>query len=294
MFGCDLLAGNRKDLSAQDERGEILGMNEMAKVACEMMAQVRNKKPLIHHITNFVVMNTTANITLCAGALPVMAHAKEEVAEMTGSADALVLNTGTLWPAQVESMLLAGHRANERDIPVVLDPVGAGATRLRTESARLLLDRLSIAIVRGNPAEMAVLVGRESKISGVESRNVSDDAVGVARQFATEYGCVAAISGAVDVVSDGTRVICVANGDAMMSVVTGTGCMATSVVAAYAAVEKDYVNAAACALAAYGLAGQVAAEKSQGPGTFQVQLFDALAGLTEEALLAGARIGEAR
>lgn len=269
-------------------------MSEMAKVACEMMAQVRNKKPLIHHITNFVVMNPTANITLCAGALPVMAHAKEEVAEMTGSADALVLNMGTLWPAQVEAMLIAGHCANDRDIPVVLDPVGAGATRLRTDSAQLLLDRLSIAIVRGNVAEMAVLVGREAKISGVESRNVADDAVGVARQFAREYGCVAAITGAVDVVSDGTRVICVANGDAMMGMITGTGCMATSVVAAYAAVERDYVNAAACALAAYGFAGQIAAEKAQGPGSFQVHLFDALAGLTEETLLAGARIGEAK
>ncbi len=268
-------------------------MSEMAKVASEIMAQVRNKKPLIHHITNFVVMNATANITLCAGALPVMAHAKEEVAEMAGSADALVLNMGTLWPAQVEAMLLAGHRANDRDIPVVLDPVGAGATQLRTDSTRLLLDRLSIAIVRGNVAEMAVLIGREAKISGVESRNVTEDAAGVARQFAHEYGCVAAVTGAVDVVSDGTRLNRVANGHAMMGMVTGTGCMATSVVAAYAAVEKDYFSATACALAAYGLAGEIAAERAQGPGTFQVHIFDALAGLSEEALLAGVRIGEA-
>lgn len=267
-------------------------MSDMAKVASEIMARVRDKKPLVHHITNFVVMNTTANITLCAGALPVMAHAKEEVAEMVGSADALVLNMGTLWPVQVEAMLLAGHRANDRGIPVVLDPVGAGATRLRTDSAQLLLDRLSIAIVRGNVAEMAVLIGREAKISGVESRNVTDDAAGVARQCAREYGCVAAVTGTVDIVSDGARLACVANGHAMMGMVTGTGCMATSVIAAYAAVEKDHFAATACALAAYGLAGQIAAEKSEGPGTFQAHLFDALAGLNEETLLAGARIGE--
>jgi len=267
-------------------------MSEMAKVASEIMAQVRSRRPLVHHITNFVVMNSTANITLCAGALPVMAHAKEEVAEMAGSADALVLNLGTLWPGQVESMLLAGHRANDRDVPIVMDPVGAGATQLRTDSARLLLDRLSIAVVRGNVAEMAVLVGREAMISGVESRNVGDDPASVARQFAREFGCVAAVTGAVDIVSDGTRVIRVANGHAMMSMVTGTGCMATSVVAAYAAVEEDYLSAAACGLAAYGLAGEIAAERAQGPGTFQVNLFDTLAGLSEEALLAGARIGE--
>lgn len=269
-------------------------MSEMAEVASRMMEEVRSRKPLVHHITNFVVMNPTANITLCAGALPVMAHAKEEVAEMTGSANALVLNLGTLWPAQVESMLVAGQCANDREIPIVLDPVGAGATRLRTDSARLLLDRLSISIVRGNVAEMAVLIGREAKISGVESRGVVNDAVGVARQFAKGYGCVAVITGAVDVVSDGKRVICATNGDAMMGMVTGTGCMATSVVAAYAAVEKDHVNAAACALAVYGLAGEIAAEKAQGPGTFQMQLYDALAGLTEEAVLSGARIGEAK
>lgn len=267
-------------------------MNEMAKVAGGIMAQVRTRKPLVHHITNFVVMNSTANITLCAGALPVMAHAKEEVAEMAGSADALVLNLGTLWPGQVESMLLAGHRANDRDVAIVMDPVGAGATQLRTDSARLLLDRLSIAVVRGNVAEMAALVGREAMISGVESRNVGDDPVSVARQFAREFGCVAAATGAVDIVSDGTRVIRVANGHSMMSMVTGTGCMATSVVAAYAAVEEDYLSAAACGLAAYGLAGEIAAERAQGPGTFQVHLFDALAGLSEESLLAGARIGE--
>ncbi|HEY5256647.1 MAG TPA: hydroxyethylthiazole kinase, partial [Acidobacteriaceae bacterium] len=144
-------------------------MKDTTQAACEVIARVRSHRPLIHHITNFVVMNATANITLCMGALPVMAHASQEVEEMVDAAGALVLNLGTLWPEQLDAMLLAGRRANQLGIPIILDPVGAGATRLRTESAHRLLKELSIAIVRGNLAEIATLVGMESKIRGVES-----------------------------------------------------------------------------------------------------------------------------
>lgn len=265
-------------------------MKETSQATCEVIARVRSQRPLIHHITNFVVMNATANITLCLGALPVMAHAPQEVEEMVGVANALVLNLGTLWPEQVEAMLLAGRRANERGIPIVLDPVGAGATRLRTESAHRLLKELSIAIVRGNLAEIATLTGMESKIRGVESLGSTGDAALAASQFAKKFGCVAAVTGPIDVVTDGARLMRVKNGHPMMATVTGTGCMATSVVAACAAVEKDAVIATAAALAAYGLAGEFAAAKAQGPGTFQVHLFDAVATLTQEALRAGIRI----
>jgi len=265
-------------------------MNDATQAACEVIARVRSQRPLIHHITNFVVMNATANITLCMGALPVMAHAKKEVEEMVRAASALVLNLGTLWPEQVEAMLLAGHGANECGIPIILDPVGAGATRLRTESARRLLKELSITIVRGNLAEIGKLVGMESKIRGVESVGSAGDAALAASQFAKQFGCVAAVTGPIDVVTDGMRFLRVANGHPMMATVTGTGCMATSVVAACAAVEKDAVIAAAAALAAYGLAGEFAGEKAQGPGTFQVHLFDAVAALTGEALRGGMRI----
>lgn len=265
-------------------------MNDATQAACEVIARVRRQRPLIHHITNFVVMNVSANVTLCLGALPVMAHAPQEVEEMVGAASALVLNLGTLWPEQVEAMLLAGRRANQRCIPIVLDPVGAGATRLRTESAHRLLKELSIAIVRGNRAEIATLAGMESKIRGVESVGPMGDADVAAAQFAKKFGCVAAVTGPIDVVTDGTRLLRVANGHPMMATVTGTGCMATSVVAACAAVEKDAVIATAGALAAYGLAGEFAAVQAQGPGTFQVHLFDALAALTEDALRAGMRI----
>jgi len=258
--------------------------------AAKLMLEVRAVRPLVHHITNFVVMNETANITLCTGARPVMAHAKEEVEEMVSAADALVLNIGTLWLEQVEAMILAGHRANERSVPIILDPVGAGATRLRTESARHLLDELSIAITRGNRAEIAVLIGCEANIRGVDSDGTDEDPTELAIKFARQYGCTAAVTGRVDIVTDGTRLVRVSNGHPVMSSITGTGCMATSVVAAYAAVEKDYVSASTAALSAFGLAGEIAVRTAHGPGTFHTNLYDALAGLTEDAFCAGARI----
>lgn len=265
-------------------------MSDMPSKAAEIMARVRAAKPLVHQITNFVVMNETANITLCAGALPVMAHAPEEVEEMAGAAGALVLNLGTLWAEQVEAMLLAGGRANGRGIPVVLDPVGAGATRYRSESARRILDQVSVAVIRGNLAELSALAGYEAKISGVESVGAGADPCEVGMAAARKFGCVTAITGRIDIVTDGTRVARVSNGHELMRMVTGTGCMSTAVTAAYAAVEKDYVLAAAAALAAFGLAGEIAARDASGPGTFHVRLYDALAGLSGETLHAGARI----
>lgn len=265
-------------------------MSSPAMFAAELMSRVRSRKPLIHHITNMVVMNETANITLCAGALPVMAHAPEEVAEMVGAASALVLNIGTLTTQQVESMLLAGKCANERGIPIVLDPVGAGATRLRTESATRLLHELSIAIVRGNLAEVGVLAGFKATISGVESVGVAAEPANVAKELARQFHCVAAITGAMDLISDGERTALVSNGHSMMGGVTGTGCMASTVVACYAAVEPDKLVAASSALAVYGLAGEIAAETAKGPGTFHVGLYDALANLTEDTVRTRARI----
>ncbi len=262
----------------------------LAPAADELLIRLRTRRPLIHHITNFVVMNTTANITLCAGALPVMAHARQEVEDMAASADALVLNLGTLWPEQVEAMILAGGRANAKGIPIVLDPVGAGATPYRTESAHRLLSELSIAIVRGNAAEIAALTGIEAGIRGVESIGESGDTAAIAAAFAQRHRCVAAITGPVDVISDGQRLLRVHNGHPLMAKVTGTGCMATSVIAAFAAVEKDFALGAAAALACYGLAGERAAARAQGPGSFQMHLFDALAQLDEDAVRAGVRL----
>ena len=265
-------------------------MGDTTQKAAEVIARVRSRRPLIHHITNFVVMNATANITLCMGALPVMAQAKEEVEEMVAAASALVLNLGTLWPEQVDAMVVAGRRANQLSIPIVLDPVGSGATQLRTKSAHRLLEELSITVVRGNVAEVAALAGMEAMIRGVESMESPGEASAVALRFARRFRCVTAVTGPIDVITDGVRLIRVANGHPMMSTVTGTGCMATSVVAACAGVEKDPTMAAVAALAAYGLAGQIAAKQAQGPGTFQIHLYDALANLTEDELREGAKI----
>ncbi len=261
--------------------------------AAGITAAVKNGKPLVHHITNFVVMNETANITLACGALPVMAHAKEEAAEMAGHAAALVLNIGTLWPDEVEAMKMAGRRANERGIPIVLDPVGAGATSYRTRVSKELLAELDISLVRGNVAEVAILAGLDSEIAGVEAIGGPVEKE-VAKTFAEKYGCAVAVTGPVDVIVENGTVLAVENGHKMMSTITGTGCMATAVIAAYAAVDKNMAEAAAAGLAAFGLAGQKAAMTAKGPGTFHAYLYDAMANLTEYGVKTGARINNVR
>lgn len=238
---------------------------------------IREKRPLVHSITNYVVMNETANATLCIGALPIMAHAVEEVEEMVAIASALVLNIGTLEPAWIDAMELAGKRANELGIPVVLDPVGAGATRLRTESSKRLLQSVKISIVRGNAAEVATLAGIAAEVRGVESIGASATPDEIAKQFASTYGCTVAITGPVDAVSDGKRNASVSNGDIMLSRVVGTGCMSNVIVAAFAAVEPDPFVAAIGGLVAFGAAGELAAKISGNrPGTFAMELLNGL------------------
>jgi hydroxyethylthiazole kinase len=245
---------------------------------------IRTRKPLIHHITNQVVMNDTANITLAIGALPVMAHAIEEVEEMVSIAGALVLNIGTLTSEQIDAMLLAGKRANERDIPIVLDPVGAGATRLRTESALLLLSELQITVLRGNAAEVGALIGVASETRGVESISVAAEPQIVARSAAKELNCTVAITGVRDYITNGERVVYVDNGHPLLASITGSGCMATSLIGAFLAIEKDAIHATTAALAAMGIAGEMAAPQAGGPGTFRSYLLDAVASLTPEDL----------
>jgi len=262
---------------------------DLAKLTAELLARLRKRKPLIHHITNMVVMNDTANVTLHIGGLPVMSHAKEEVAEMVGAAGALVLNIGTLTPEQVESMLTAGRRANEIGIPIILDPVGAGATSLRTESCLRLLKELHIAIVRGNSGEIGILTGLGGVVKGVDSVKDVGDPVIATKTLANRYGLTAVITGARDFISDGRRVTAVDNKHLMLKTLTGTGCMSTTVVAAFAAVERDYVLAATAGLTCFGLAAELAAPIAKGPGSFKVALFDRLYHLTPEQVLKGAK-----
>jgi hydroxyethylthiazole kinase len=257
------------------------------------LRSIRESKPLVHQITNYVVMNETANATLALGALPVMAHAREEVEEMVGLAGALAINIGTLSEPWVEAMLLAGRAANERGVPVVLDPVGAGATSYRTETSKRLLDELDVAVLRGNAGEVATLVGVEAEVRGVESIAAGDDPAGLARVAARSLGVVAAVTGPVDHVSDGQRTLAVANGHELLGAVTGTGCMATAMTGCFLAVRAETpLEAAAEALAAFGVAGEDAAAGARGPGSFHAGLYDALAALDPETLDGRARISE--
>ncbi len=266
------------------------GFGMIEELASDLGA-VRREKPLVHNITNFVVMNETANALLAVGALPIMAHAPEEVEEMVSAANALVLNIGTLSREWVDAMVLAGKRANELGVPVVLDPVGAGATVFRTKSCKRILDEVDVGIVRGNAAEIAVLAGFEGKIRGVESVEEGSDAKTSALALAKNLGCTVAVTGAVDVISDGERVALVSNGSPMLSRVTGTGCMATAIVAAFAGVQADAFRAATGALTTFGIAGEIAAEEAgERPGSFHVALYDSLASIGEAKIEEGAKV----
>jgi hydroxyethylthiazole kinase len=254
------------------------------------LAAFRARKPLVHQITNFVVMNETANATLALGALPVMAHAVQEVEEMARAASALVLNIGTLSDEWIDSMLRGGRAANGAGVPVVLDPVGAGATAYRTETARTLVNELELAVVRGNSAEIATLAGRHAEIRGVEALGEGGGPE-LARQAAQVLGSVAAVTGPVDHVSDGERVLAIANGHELMATVTGTGCMASAITGCFLAVRSESpLDAAAEALVAFGVAGEDAARQASKPGSFHVALYDALYDLDPATLDSRAKV----
>jgi hydroxyethylthiazole kinase len=249
------------------------------------LGTLRDRKPLVHQITNYVVMNETANATLALGALPVMAHAREEVEEMVALAGALVLNIGTLSPHWVDAMLAAGKAANAAGVPVVLDPVGAGATKYRTDTARRILEQVQVTVLRGNQGEVATLVGVQAEVRGVESIGVGGEPAELARAAARNLGLVASVTGPVDHVSDGESVIAVSNGHELLAAVSGTGCMSSAITGCFLAAKRDEpLEAAAEALVSFGVAGEDAARDAKGPGSFHVGLYDALAALDPETL----------
>jgi len=257
----------------------------------ETLRTLRERKPLVHQITNYVVMNETANATLAIGALPVMAHAREEAEEMVALAGALVLNIGTLSPVWVEAMLLAGRAASERRIPIVLDPVGAGATSYRTDTARRILAEVDVTVLRGNAGEVATLVGVQAEVRGVESIAAASVPAELAAAAGRSLDCVVSVTGLIDHVSDGRRSLSVANGHELLAAVTGTGCMASALTGCFLAAKPDEsLEAAAEALAAFGVAAEEAAREAKGPGSFHVGLYDALAALDPETLDLRARI----
>jgi hydroxyethylthiazole kinase len=251
---------------------------DMQSYTVELLAKIREKGPLIHNITNFVVMNSSANILLALGASPVMAHCLAEMEEMTSLASALVLNIGTLQEDWLQSMICAAQTANSRGIPVILDPVGAGATTFRTEAIHTILRHCPVSVLRGNCSEIFSLGSSSIRTKGVDSSLAfSDEMVTAARAMAREKNCILAISGEEDCVTDGITIFRVGNGHPMMTRVTGIGCGLSAVTAAFCAVaEGRLVEATAAAFGFYGLCADLAVKISEMPGSFQVAFVDAL------------------
>lgn len=248
----------------------------MKPTASELLDRVRRQKPVVHHLTNWVTIYDCAQVLKTLGASPVMAHAPEEAAEMAQIASALVLNIGTLTVGMVEAMKLAARSANRKGIPVVLDACGAGATALRDSKCLELLNQARIDVIKGNGSEIARVSGEDVKTRGVDATEVGGDLVLLAERLARQRKATVVITGKVDIATDGNSTYLVENGHSMMTHVVGTGCMATSVIGAFAAVECDWPMAAACALACYGVAAELAAEQSAGPAAFRERLFDCL------------------
>ena len=244
-----------------------------------LLQRVRKSAPLVHHLSNFVTMNFSANAVLALGASPVMAHAREEVSEMVRMAGSVVLNIGTLDESWLPSFRQAAAVGRELKKPVVLDPVGAGATVYRTRVSLQLLEEGRISVVRGNASEVMALAGISSTTKGVDSSAASVEALTAARQLNADFGCVVCVSGETDFVVAGDRVLALANGHARMQQVTGMGCVATSLVGAFLAVEEDAREACLGAMGAMGIAGELAAISARGPGSFAVEFLDRLAGL---------------
>jgi hydroxyethylthiazole kinase len=248
------------------------------------LAAVREKSPLVHNITNYVAMNFSANALLAVGASPVMAHAAAEVADMALIAGSLVINIGTLDADWVQSMLIAGKTKRAAGGVVVLDPVGAGATAYRTETAWKIIEECRPNIIRGNASEIMALLNADIKSKGVDSSCSSDAALESAKMLAERTDAVVVVSGEVDYVTDGTRVETLRNGSSMMPYVTAMGCTASSMVGAFAAVNGDAFEASLHAMALMGVAGEIAARTSAGPGSLLTNFVDTLYNITGDEL----------
>lgn len=249
--------------------------------AAETLKLMREKSPLVHHITNWVTINDCAQIVRRWGCLPVMAHAIEEVEDMVALASALVLNIGTLTPELIEAMLKAARAANKKGIPVVLDAVGAGATRLRTDQALRLLGEAHIDVLKGNAGEVATLAGVKAEVRGVESISVGGDMGQAAKSLAARLKNIVAVTGVSDLVTDGRKILRVDYGHPLMGKVVGTGCVSTSTVGCFLAVGKDRLRLAAEALACFSLAGERAAKTAKGPGDFMAAMFNEIVKMAE-------------
>ncbi len=265
-------------------------MTELAKFAAETLEKVKRKKPVIHSITNFVVMNSTANVLLALGASPIMAHAMEEMEDIAAISNALIINMGTLSKPWIQSMNAAARLARIVSKPYVLDPVGSGATRFRTQTAHELIRYAPPTAIRGNASEIMSLSSQGAQTRGVDSTHSVDDAIGASTQVARNLKTVIAVTGEKDLITDGYRSFMVSGGHPWMAAVTGTGCAATVIVGAFLAVEKDATLAAASALAFFKLVAERAIEGASGPGSFWVNVLDQIYAITPLEVERHARI----
>lgn len=259
----------------------------MSSEYTSLIAEVRHQHPLVHNITNYVVMNLTANALLAVGAAPVMAHAEAEVEEMVSLANALVINIGTLSEPWIKAMKRAVTASDRR--PYILDPVGAGATQLRTRTAQSLIEIATPAVIRGNASEIAAIANAAAKTRGVDSTLAATDVIEAAQTLATQHNTVVVVSGAVDHIISPEVQLKVHNGNPLMTQITGMGCTATALIGAFAAIAEP-MAAAVAAMVTMGVAGELAAQQAQGPGTFVPHFIDALAHLTPATLQAHAQI----
>ncbi|HHV31893.1 MAG TPA: hydroxyethylthiazole kinase [Clostridiales bacterium] len=272
---------------------------DLMKQIGDILKSIRATKPLIHHITNYVTVNDCANITLAVGASPIMADDLGEAADITSISSALVLNMGTLNERTIESMLAAGKQANAIKIPVVFDPVGAGASELRNKTVERILREVKVSVLRGNMSEIRFLAGLHATTKGVDASDADlqgglEIGHSIAKTTAKKYGCVAAITGPTDILSDGRRTVLLQNGTKLLSNVTGTGCMCTSLVGSFCGASKDFLAAAAGGVLCMSLAGELAAEQAgeTGNGSFHMAIFDAVSKMTAATMERRAKIEE--
>ena len=245
------------------------------------LALVREQKPLVVNITNYVVMNNTANALLAIGASPIMAHSRQEMAEMMHIAGSLVINIGTLDSEWIERMLFAVEQANANNKPIVLDPVGCGASVLRTQTARTLAANANNLIIRGNASEIIALAGEASQTKGVDALDSSDTALAAAQALVAQYHANVVISGEVDYVVTASQTISLSNGHHMMPYVTGMGCSLTALTGAFAAIGE---TSGLAATAIYAIAGEIAAKQSAGPSSLQLNIIDVLYQISAEQI----------
>lgn len=249
-----------------------------------LLEKVRKQKPVIHHLTNWVTIYDCANIVKAFGGSPVMAHAKEEVADMVNISSALVLNIGTLTIDFIESMKIAAQAANKKGIPVILDVCGAGATKLRDDKCFELLDNFKIDIIKGNASEIAKITGENVQTKGVDSGDTDINLIELAKKLSEKRNSVVVITGKEDIIANQDYQYIVKNGDEMMGNIVGTGCMAASVIGTFAAIENELAKAAAVALSCFGISAELATTESCGPGSFKEKLFDAVYNLNDEQM----------